>query len=116
MNYKRDPNNNFINELNVIDLLQKEISLIEANKLLDKDFVDFLWGLLYYLPEKRFSFDEIYRNTWVNENRKEVTDIINSFLEGEEDKLMRELIKSDYILEKKAQIKSNARPKFKFVL
>ena len=116
LNYKRDPNNNFINELNVIDLLQKEINLIKANKLLDKDFVDFLWGLLHYLPEERFSFDKIYRNTWVNENRKEITDIINSFLEGEEDKLMRELIKSDYILEKKAQIKSSARPKFKFVL
>ena len=116
LNYKRDLNNNAINESNVIDLLQKQINLIKANKLLNIGFVDFLCGLLQYLPDKRFSFDQIYRNTWVNENRKEITDIINSFLDGEEDKLMRELVKSDFILEKKAQIKSFARPKFKFVL
>ena len=116
LNYKRDQNVNSLNESNVIDLLQKEIALLQGNKLLDKDFVDFLQGLLQYSPDERFSFDKIYRNKWVNKNRKEITDIINSFLEGEEDKLMRELIKSDYILEKKAQIRSNVHRKFKFAL
>ena len=103
-----------LNLLRVIDLLQRDISIIKSNLLLDRDFVKFLCSLIQYLPEKRANFEHIIRDKWLNKNKKEISNIINSFSEGEEDKLMRELIKSDYLIEKKNEIKASQASKFKF--
>ena len=109
--YDQEP----LNHIRIIDSLQREISLIKSNLLLDRDFTKFLCSLIQYTPQQRPNFEQIYRDKWLNKNRKELTNIIHSFSEGEEDKLMRELIKSDYLIEKQNEIKKCKNPKFKFV-
>ena len=52
----------------------------------------------------------------MNENVREIGDIINSFSEGEEDKLMRELVKSDFLIDKKRELNKTVKPKFKLVI
>ena len=115
LSYKREPDNK-INEGRIVDLLQRKIPLIESNLILEKDFIEFLLGLISYLPEDRPNFEEIFRNKWLNENVKEIGDIINSFSEGEEDKLMRELVKSDFLIDKKRELNKTVKPKFKLVI
>ena len=103
-----------MNQSRVIDLLQRNISLVKSNLKLSKGFVDFLCGLIEYSPEQRPTFEQIYRNNWLNQNGKIINDIIQTFSEGEEDKLMRELIKSDFLCKKKKDFEKSEIVKFKF--
>ena len=104
-----------MNQSRLIDLLQRNLALLRSNLALNRDFVEFIISLVEFSPEQRPKFEEIYRNKWLNQNRKEINDIIQTFSEGEEDKLMRELIKSDYIVEKKQDLKKEPFVKFKFI-
>ena len=51
-----------------IKSLDDSITSIKSNKLLDKDFIQFLLGLIAYSQKERFNFEEIYRNKWLNKN------------------------------------------------
>ena len=95
LKYKKYENDT-LTEDRIIDLLQRDVAHIRADPLMDKDFVDFLCQLIQYIPEERPSFEEIYRNKWLNKDLDEISFIINSFIEGEESVLMKELIKSHY--------------------
>ena len=116
LKYNKNDNDK-MTEDRIIDLLQRDIALIRADPLMNKDFVDFLCRLIQYVPEERPSFEEIYRNKWLNENFEEVLSTINMFTEGDENTLMKELTKSDFIIEKEKEIHNNEkqRSKFKFV-
>ena len=103
------------NQSRVIDLLQRNLALLRSNLTLNKDFVEFVISLVEFSPQQRPMFEEIYRNKWLNQNRKDINDIIQTFSEGEEDKFMRELIKSDFIVEKKHLFKKENLTKFKFI-
>ena len=70
--------------------------------------------MIQTFPEERPSFEEIYRNKWVNENFEEVLLAINLFTEGEEDTLIKELIKSDFIIEKENEIHNSEKQRTKF--
>ena len=104
-----------MNQNRVIDLLQRNISLIRSDLLLDKDFIEFICSLIAFSPEKRPTFEEIYRNKWLNKYSNLISDINHSFTEGDEDKLLRELLKSDFLIEKKNEYKNRNIPKFKFL-
>ena len=99
----------------LINLLQKSVSLIKSNSLLDKDFISFLCSLIDYLPEERPNFEEIYRNKWLNENREEIKEITNPYYKNDERKLIMELIKSDFLIENKKKNKNIKKSRFKFV-
>ena len=116
LKYTRNENEK-MTEDRIIDLLQRDIAHIRANPLINKDFVNFLCKLMQYVPEERPSFEEIYRNKWLNDNFEEILLTINMFTEGEENTLMKELTKSDFIIEKENEIHNNEkqRTKFKFV-
>ena len=114
LRYKKYDEDN-MNQSRVIDLLQRNIALIKSDLLLNKEFIDFLCSLIAYTPEQRPTFEEIYRNKWLNKNKNIICNIIHSFSEGEEDKLMREILKSDYLMDKKYDYKKRKIPKFKFV-
>ena len=114
LKYKDNLSNENAN-IHVINLLQKSISLLKSNLLLDKDFISFLSSLIDYLPEERPDFEDIYRNKWLNENREEIKEITNSYYQNDERKLIMELIKSDFLIEKKKQNKNIKKSRFKFV-
>ena len=103
------------NNVHVINLLQKGIALIKSNLLLEKDFISFLCSLIEYDPDDRPNFEEIYRNKWLNENSDEVKELTDSYFRNDERKLIIELLKSDFLIEKKKKNKNIKKSRFKFV-
>ena len=100
----------------VIDLLQRDIAHLESCPLIDSNLIDFICSLLAYIPEERPTFEEIYRNKWLNENTNEIELIYRGFFEEmEETKTMEELIKSDFLMEKKNILKKNNEKKEKLL-
>lgn len=110
-------NNDQLSEDRLIDLLQRDIAHIRSFPLFNDEFVNFITNLIHYVPEERISLEEIYRNKWLNENFDDILLIAHAFLREEEDKLMKELVKSDLILDKKLDINTNQknRKNFTFV-
>ena len=85
--------------LTILEKLQTEISKIRANVFADKEFIDFLVSLIGYTPDDRPNFEQIYRNKWINKNLQELNETY-SFFEYDEEKLIIELQKQDYLIEK----------------
>ena len=92
-----------INNFSVIDLLQKNIAFIKSRKMTDKDFIDFLCSLIQYRPKDRPSFEEIYRNKWLNKDVDIINNTFNSF-ENDEEKLIMELQKKDFLIKKEREL------------
>jgi len=84
----------------IIDLLQKAMDHVKSSITSDNDFIDFLCNLIQYKPEERYNFEEIYRNKWINKNTEEIKEIWDINLLDEQ-KLLIELNKSDYLIDKK---------------
>ena len=101
-------------ESRIIDLLQRDIAHIRSYPTMDKAFADFLCSLIQYFPEERPTFEEIYRNKWLNENTEEISLVENSFTDGEENKLMIELLKSDFLIEKRKIVKKTKKKRYNF--
>ena len=109
-------NDDKMTEDRIIDLLQRDIANIQSHPLIDNDFKSFLCNLIQYIPEERPSFEEIYRNKWLNKNGDVIELIINSYIEGEEEenRLLKELLKSDFLLEKQ-EITKDRKKKANFI-
>ena len=100
LNYQNNLNDKIRNADNIIELLENAMDVIKTTKECDKGFIELLSSLIQYKPEDRPSFEEIYRNKWLHKNSEEISEITdNNYLE--EEKLMLELNKSDFLLEKK---------------
>ena len=84
----------------IIDLLQKAMDHIKSSITSDNDFINFLCNLIQYKPEERYNFEQIYRNKWINKNVEEIKEILD-INQLDEDKLLIELNKSDYLIDKK---------------
>ena len=97
------------NEIRVIELLSKNINKLKSNLLLDIDFINFICGLVGYSPDERFSFEDIYRNKWLNKSNKDIHYIKYNFCEGEEYKQLIELAKSDFVMDKKKELNKRRR-------
>ena len=91
--------NKIVNANNIIHLLQNDFSLIKSQHLSDKDFNEFLCSLIAYRPKERPSFEQIYRNKWLNKDIEYIDDTIYAF-ENDEEKIILELQKKDYYLKK----------------
>ena len=99
---------------NIIFSLQRKITYIQSNKICDRDFVNFLCSMIQIYPDDRPSFEQIYRNIWLNKN----SEYIKKLFEGHKDderKLMIELKKSDFLVEKKIERKKRIIKKKKFI-
>ena len=92
--------------------LQKEISNIHSDKFIDQDFIDFLTNLVGFTPNDRPNFEEIYRNKWLNKDLDKLHEICCGF-EYDEEKLIMELQKNDYLIKKK-KIFNKKPSRFKF--
>ena len=99
----------------ILEMLKRQINFIKSNILSDKDFINFLCSLIQFNPEDRPKFEEIYRNKWLNKNSKEIEIIfnINNINKVDNSKLILELNKSDYLIDKKKNLNHN-RKKFVF--
>ena len=101
LKYKKSESN-VINSYNIIDLLQKNIAFIKSQKLADQDFIDFLCSLISYRPKDRPSFEQIYRNKWLNKNVDTLNHTFMTF-ENDEEKLIMELQKNDFLIQKERE-------------
>ena len=95
------------------DILEKKIAYIKCNQFSEQDFIDFLSSLIEYDPEDRPSFEQIYRNKWLNQNSKILREIMNANNMDAEKALM-ELQKSDFLIKKEKESIKKKEKKFKF--
>ena len=98
LKYKKYEDNTMIAN-RILDLLQKNITLIQSNKLTNREFIDFLCRLIQYRPKDRPSFEQIYRNKWLNRNKNYIKSTFLLF-ENDEEKLIMELQKNDFLIQK----------------
>ena len=87
----------------LVDEIQNSMNEIKTTKSSEKDFIDFLISLIQFNAKDRANFEKIYRNKWINKNWEELLKIfyINN---TDEEKLIMELDKSDYLIEKKQNL------------
>ena len=97
----------------IIDLLIRNISYIKSKNITDKDFMKFIISLIESKPDNRPNFEEIYRNKWLNKNVDELDKTFLAF-ENEEETLIKEFQKKDYIIKKEKDLKKNNNNKVKF--
>ena len=90
------------------ELIQNTMNRIKTSKENNKDFINFLCKLIQYNPKDRLSFEEIYRNKWLNKNRKQILEIEENFKKDEE-KIIIELNKSDFLFEKNKYINAERK-------
>ena len=114
LEYKKYDDNT-MTEDRIIDLLQRDITFLRTFTLFNRDFIEFLCSLINYVPEERPNFEEIYRNKWVNQNLDEIDEVKRQFVDGDEDKMINELIKSDFYLEKQKKIKKDEKKRNNFI-
>ena len=87
---------NLMNKDRVTDLLHQRIDFIKSRPFADEDFINFLLSLIQYNPNERPKFEQIYRNKWLNNN----SDLIKTAIicnEADEEKLIAELQKTDFL-------------------
>ena len=84
----------------LIDAIQNAMNEIKTTKSSEKEFIDFLISLIQFNAKDRMNFEEIYRNKWINKNWEEILEIFHINITDEE-KLILELNKSDFIIKKK---------------
>ena len=99
----------------IIKLLNVKISYIRSRQESEQEFIDFLTSLIHYNPDERPSFEQIYRNKWLNSNRDEL-ELITASNENdeEEEKLIMELQKSDFLINEKKEIMFKKKENFRF--
>ena len=95
------------------DILEKKIAYIKSNQFNDQDFIDFISGLIEYDPGDRPTFEQIYRNKWLNKSNKILKEIIYSN-NLDIEKAMMELQKSDFLIKKEKESNKKKEKKFKF--
>jgi len=95
-------------KVQIIKFIFKYINTINNNKTIDRDFIYFLLLLIKGGSDESLTFEEVYRNKWLNKNLECLEDIISDF-EVEEGKRFLELNKHDFITKKNKIINYNAK-------
>ena len=102
-----------LNEGRNISFLDRILNQIKSRQELEQEFIDFFTSLINYTTNERISsFEQIYRNKWLHKNRDELELIIASN-ERNEEKLIMELQKSDFLINKEKEIKPKQNFRFK---
>lgn len=103
LKYKKYDDKKLISD-KIIDLLARNMNYIEKQEYTDEDLIRCLTKLVQYKPEGRYTFEQIYRNKWLNKNLDYIEDVLSNF-ENDEEKLLMEFQKQDFILRKQEIIK-----------
>ena len=102
-----------LNAEKIIKLLNVKIAYIRSRQESEQEFIDFLTSLIHYNPDERPSFEQIYRNKWLNSNRDEL-ELITASNESDEEKIIMELQKSDFLINEKKEIMPKKKENFRF--
>ena len=97
----------------IIDLIERGISYIKAKKYTNKHLKQFLISLIQYKPDDRPFFEQIYRNKWLNKNVEELERTVMAF-ENDEEKLIMELQKTDFLMKREKKVNKNRSKQIKF--
>ena len=84
----------------LVDEIQNAMNKIKTTKSSEKEFIDFIISLIQFNAKDRANFEEIYRNKWINKNWDELLEIFH-INNTDEEKLILELDKSDFLIKKK---------------
>ena len=98
----KNSDSGLINSYNITDLLQQNIAFVRSQSMGDKDFIDFLCSLINYNPKDRPSFEQIYRNKWLNKDLEKLNETSLIF-ENDEEKLIMEFQKNDFLIKKEKE-------------
>ena len=102
-----------LNAERIMELLNVTIAYIRSRQENEQKFMDFLTSLIHYNPDERPFFEQIYRNKWLNSNREEL-ELITASNESDEEKVIMELQKSDFLINKEKEMpKKKANFRFK---
>ena len=112
LKYQKDDDSS-INLDRVRELLFRKHQFIKSRQTSEQGFIDFIISLIDYNPEDRATFEQIYRNKWLNSDREVIEDIMHSN-ENDEEKVIMELQKSDYLINKQKEFKPKKAKKFIF--
>ena len=102
---------NQLNAERIIDLLQFNINYIKSQVFTDKEFMAFIISLIGYRPEDRADYQKIFRNKWLNKNNEVLDKILMAF-DNDEEKLIIELQKMDFLMRKEKCISQNENNTF----
>ena len=102
-----------MNADHLIDLIERGISYIKAKKYTNKHLKEFLISLIQYKPDDRPYFEQIYRNKWLNKNVEELERTVMAF-ENDEEKLIMELQKKDFLTKREKKVNQNKSKQIKF--
>ena len=105
--------NPILNQERIIDILDKKYGYIKSRPTTQDNFNNFLINLIQFEPKDRAKFDEIYRDKWLNENDEDIEMIVNTN-ENNEEKLVMELQKGDFLIKKEKDLKGKRKKKFIF--
>ena len=91
----------------IVQIIFQYINNINNNRTIDRDLIYFLCLLIKGGSDESLTFEEVYRNIWLNKNLECLDNIISDFQDNEE-KLLFDLIKHDFIIKKNKIIDYNA--------
>ena len=112
LKYKKDDESKK-NYDTVTQILFQKYVHIKSIQLTDQEFIDFINSLIHHDINNRSDFDEIYRNKWLNRNKEVIEDIMHGN-ENDEGKIIMELQKSDYLINKQKDLIHKKEKKFKY--
>ena len=88
----------------ITEILIRRFNNIETKELIDEELVHFFNKLVNFKPGERYNFEQLYRNKWLNKNWEYIDNVVANF-ENDEEKLLMELQKQDFIIRKEKNIK-----------
>ena len=97
-----------------VDFIERQIMYIKSRQLLDQDFINFIINLIEPAPGDSSVCKQIYRSKWLNKNKEVINDIFSAN-DNDEEKLIMELQKSDFLIEKRKDSIKKKEKRFKFV-
>ena len=98
----------------ITELLHNKIEHIKSTLFNDKDFTKLLLSLIQYDTNERPNFEQIYRNKWLNKNLDLIKFMIIGY-DNDEEKLLMELQKSDFLKMKEIERKEKILTRKKYV-
>ena len=90
--------------------VERNINYLKSRKFTDNDFINFMINLIQLEPEKRSNMEQIIRSKWLRKNLDCINEIVNDY-DDDNEKLLVELQKKDFMLQKKEFFESNTSDK-----
>ena len=98
LNYTKSNSNEFTFN-NIKENINEGKNIVGSNQVIDDLSLNFFKKLIDFKPEDRLNFEGIYRSKWINKNERIINSIYSNN-QGDEEKMIMELQKSDFLQDK----------------